>query len=106
MATDSVGNHNPSDAQNPNNPNDTNHLDELDDDVSALARRLAARRRIVDGRCVICSTPFTGTRKKKFCSHACVQRSYKANKANKMAARVQAVQAAKLAKRDKETEDA
>ncbi len=49
-------------------------------EVSELARRLAARRRIVEGTCEICGKPFTGTRKKRYCSHNCAQKAYMAGK--------------------------
>ncbi len=54
--------------------------DVVEPDISELARRLAARRAIVSGECVECRTPFMGTRKRKFCSHACAQRSHWRNK--------------------------
>ncbi len=43
------------------------------EDVSAteLARALAARRRIVEGKCEVCGTPFQGTAKRRYCSHRC-----------------------------------
>ena len=54
-----------------------------DDDtsnISDLARRLAAQRRIVSGNCEVCGKPFTGTRKKRYCSHNCAQKAYMMNK--------------------------
>jgi hypothetical protein len=54
--------------------------DTVDNEASDLARRLAARRRIVSGNCEICGKPFTGTRKKRYCSHACAQKAYMLNK--------------------------
>ncbi len=51
-----------------------------DSDISELARRLAAQRRIVEGMCEICGTPFIGTRKKRYCSHNCAQKSYMKNR--------------------------
>lgn len=47
-------------------------------DVSEAARSLAARRRIVDGVCEVCGTPFTGTSKRRYCSHKCAQAAYMA----------------------------
>ena len=52
-------------------------------EVSELARRLAAQRQIVSGNCEICGKPFTGTRKRRYCSHACAQKAYMINKASK-----------------------
>ncbi len=48
----------------------------MDVDVSEAGRALAAKRRIVEGACEVCGKPFTGTRKRKYCSHACTQRAY------------------------------
>lgn len=48
----------------------------MDDQVSEWARLLAARRAQVEGFCEVCGTPFTGTRKKQYCSHNCAQRAY------------------------------
>lgn len=45
-------------------------------DVSELARRLAAQRQIVEGICEVCGKPFTGTRKRLYCSHNCAQKAY------------------------------
>ncbi len=47
-----------------------------DNELSELARRLAAQRQIVEGNCEMCGKAFTGTRKRKYCSHACTQRAY------------------------------
>lgn len=60
---------------------DKTHIE--DQELSDLARRLAAQRRIVEGRCEICGAPFTGTRKKRFCSHNCAQKAHLRNKAEK-----------------------
>jgi hypothetical protein len=54
-----------------------------DNEVSEMARRLAAQRQIVEGQCEICGRPFTGTRKKRFCSHNCAQKAYLRSKAEK-----------------------
>jgi hypothetical protein len=54
--------------------------DQQEIDLSELARRLAAQRRIVEGNCEICGKPFTGTRKKRYCSHACAQKAYMLSK--------------------------
>ena len=61
----------------------TASYDELNSEVSEMARRLAARRRIVSGNCEICGKPFTGTRKKRYCSHNCAQKAYLKSKALK-----------------------
>ena len=53
--------------------NDTN-------DVSEAARRLGAQRRIVEGNCAVCGKPFTGTRKRLYCSHNCAQKAHWAAK--------------------------
>lgn len=54
-----------------------------EDDVSELARKLAAQRRIVQGACEVCGKSFSGTRKRKFCSHTCAQRDYYARSKQK-----------------------
>lgn len=48
----------------------------VDEQASEWARRLAACRAQVDGDCDVCGTPFTGTRKKRYCSHNCAQKAY------------------------------
>ncbi len=58
-------------------------VDKVDNELSELARRLASQRRIVEGTCEICGTPFTGTRKKRFCSHNCAQKAYLRSKGSK-----------------------
>lgn len=45
-------------------------------DASEAGRALAAKRQIVEGTCEVCDKSFTGTRKRKYCSHACSQRAY------------------------------
>ncbi len=55
----------------------------VDDELSELARKLAAQRQIVEGRCEICGKPFTGTGKKRFCSNNCAQKSYLRSKVEK-----------------------
>jgi hypothetical protein len=57
--------------------------DTQENEISEFARRLATQRRIVDGNCEICGTPFTGTRKKRYCSHKCAQKAYLRNKVTK-----------------------
>jgi hypothetical protein len=52
-------------------------------EVSELARRLAAQRKIVQGNCEICGKPFIGTRKKRYCSHNCAQKAYLRSRAGK-----------------------
>lgn len=54
--------------------------DKVDNELSELARRLAAQRQIVEGTCEICGTPFKGTRKRRYCSHNCAQKAYMKNK--------------------------
>jgi hypothetical protein len=61
--------------------------EEKTSELSELARRLAAQRRIVSGNCEVCGTPFTGTRKKRYCSHNCAQKAYMVNKAAKNTAK-------------------
>ncbi len=39
--------------------------DKVDSELSELARRLAAQRQVVDGKCEICGTAFKGTRKRR-----------------------------------------
>jgi hypothetical protein len=55
----------------------------VESEVSELARRLAAQRRTVEGQCEICGKHFTGTRKKRYCSHNCAQKAYLRNKVAK-----------------------
>ena len=50
-------------------------------EISEFARRLAAQRRIVEGKCEVCGTSFTGTLKKRYCSHNCAQEAHIRNKA-------------------------
>lgn len=50
--------------------------DQSKSELSEIARRLAAQRRIVEGNCEVCGKPFVGTRKKRYCSHTCAQRAY------------------------------
>ncbi len=50
--------------------------EQIDDELSELARRLAAQRKIVEGNCEICGKPFTGTRKRRYCSHNCAQKAF------------------------------
>ena len=57
----------------------------VDSELSELARRLAAQRRIVSGHCEICGKPFTGTRKKRYCSHNCAQKAYMLSKKHREA---------------------
>jgi hypothetical protein len=57
--------------------------DKPDNELSELARRLAAQRQVVEGKCEICGTPFTGTRKRRYCSHNCAQKAYMRNKVSK-----------------------
>lgn len=38
---------------------------------SEIARQLAGMREQVHGVCVICGTPFVGTKKRKYCSDRC-----------------------------------
>ncbi len=57
--------------------------DKVDNELSELARRLAAQRQMVEGNCDVCGTPFTGTRKKRYCSHNCAQKAYMRNKVSK-----------------------
>jgi hypothetical protein len=45
------------------------------------AVELAAKRRRVQGACVVCGQPFEGTTKRRYCSHACQQRAYEQRKA-------------------------
>jgi hypothetical protein len=40
-----------------------------------LARALAARRRKVEGTCVVCGTQFEGTTKRRYCSNRCAKRA-------------------------------
>jgi hypothetical protein len=56
---------------------------ETEMNASELARALAAHRRVVEGRCEICDQPFSGTRKRRYCSHNCAQKSYLLNKKRK-----------------------
>jgi hypothetical protein len=51
-----------------------------EDAVSQAARALAARRRITEGTCEVCGKAFTGTRKRRYCSHNCAQKAYMQNK--------------------------
>ncbi len=44
--------------------------------VGDHGRALAAARRIVESTCEMCGKPIRGTRKRKYCSHACAQRAY------------------------------
>ena len=46
--------------------------------ATELARALAARRRIVEGKCDVCGTPFRGTAKRRYCSHKCAVRAHRA----------------------------
>jgi hypothetical protein len=46
--------------------------------ATELARALAARRRIIEGRCEVCGTPFKGTAKKRYCSHRCAVKAHRA----------------------------
>ena len=57
--------------------------EKADNELSEIARKLAAQRRIVEGTCEICGKPFTGTRKKRFCSHNCAQKAYLRGRADK-----------------------
>jgi hypothetical protein len=60
-----------------NPSNDSNH----GNDISEIARQLASRRHIVEGNCEICGKPFTGTRKRRYCSNVCTQKAYDRRKA-------------------------
>ena len=42
--------------------------------ISCTARMLAARRRLVAGRCAACGQPFMGTSYRKYCSIRCKNR--------------------------------
>jgi hypothetical protein len=42
-----------------------------------LARELAARRRIVEGKCAWCKRPFEGTTRRRYCSLSCAQKAYR-----------------------------
>lgn len=43
-------------------------------DLREIARLLAAARKKVEGRCVVCDRPFTGLTRKRFCSRRCYWR--------------------------------
>lgn len=44
--------------------------------ASDAARALAAHRKVFDGVCEMCGTPFTGVdARKRYCSHRCVVRA-------------------------------
>lgn len=44
--------------------------------ASQAARTLASMRHRVEGDCVVCGAEFTGTLKRRYCSHVCAQRAY------------------------------
>lgn len=51
-----------------------------DNDISAAARALGARRRLVVGQCAYCARPFVGTTDRKWCSRSCRTLAYRARR--------------------------
>ncbi len=49
-------------------------------DLSEAGKMLVAARRVVQGQCVICGKPFSGTNRRKYCNPVCNMRAYRARK--------------------------
>jgi hypothetical protein len=56
----------------------TDNQEPGDESATELARALAARRRIIEGKCEVCGTPFWGTAKRRYCSHRCAVKAHRA----------------------------
>lgn len=57
--------------------------------ISAVMKRAAASRRIVEGMCEACGTPIRGLTRRRYCSNTCrASASYRRRQAAKKAAEI------------------